>query len=743
MIRKWTMIFLLIISNSIMLPLFSQVVVINEVCTSPSEGATGSSINANSLYNMNSSEQPPENREWIELYNPHPCNSLDISCYTLAGNMLQSDGTGSTPNWGAFTFPSGTVIPPLGFIIVGGNNSQVPLLDFNLTYYRLNTFGVQYLDGDETRWFLRDEYGWIALYDPAGNAVDAVYWNGYGNSSILYSQTEYSQNVVTTTTCSGTQSLAAARNISGIEFVGMIMAGTNVSFQRIMDGGPAWHSGPVTPTPRVCNGPCVEPPVLTAVVENESCAGNDGSISLTIQDGHSGPYTTNWLQPAGLHTNTLNNLSAGTYIVQVVDAYECFFVYDTITVIDDPAPTVNLNNIINESCSMSNGSVTAVVNNANPPVNYHWSIPGSGNTATVGNLPAGTYSVTITDNLGCTDTDTVTLVNFPGPEISIDSIHNEMCSSNDGAIFTSINGGSQPFSFVWNSSPVQTGQNLTGVQAGNYTVTITDAYSCTATANAVITNTPPPSVLLSNIRPDTCRKKTGAAEISVNGGNPPYNYSWSADSLNHSTSITNLSEGTYYVSVTDSLCTKVVSFVIPLIPGPKADFEVYPLVTTIDDPTFRFNNLSSGIIDHWLWNFLDHKYSDEINPYHSFTEVGHYHVTLTVTNNSGCIDSVSKEAIVIDRITLFVPNCFTPNGDGVNDYFIIAGQNITDFELFIYNRWGELVYKSTDINQYWDGRHKGVVVPEGVYGWVLNYSEDWAGLFFRPQSAKGIVTVIK
>ena len=116
---------------------------------------------------------------------------------------------------------------------------------------------------------------------------------------------------------------------------------------------------------------------------------------------------------------------------------------------------------------------------------------------------------------------------------------------------------------------------------------------------------------------------------------------------------------------------------------------------------------------------------------------------LTVKSYAGCIDSIIKQAVVMDRITLFVPNCFSPNNDGVNDYFIIGGQNITEYELLIYNRWGELVYKTNDLSQSWDGRYQGHVVPEGIYGWTINYSEDWSGIYTTPQCRRGMVNVIR
>jgi gliding motility-associated-like protein len=695
------------------------------------------------MYNTIPGDQPPDNQEWIELYNPSPCHSIDISCYTIGGNMLEIDAGGNnSPNWGAFTFPSGTIIPPLGFITIGGNHSQVPILDFNITNYRQTTYGVQYLDGDLNRWFLRDEYGWIALYNPNGNVIDAVYWDAYGMASNLYSATQYQQDIVTRTSCNGTQTLAAARNIPGIEYLGACSPSSNLSFQRTSDGASTWFTGPVTPTPHVCNGPCVVAPQLSHTIHNESCAGGDGSITLTITDGHSGPYTTNWINPAGIHSNTLSNLSAGVYIVQVVDFSGCLIVYDTITITAIPDPVITFSNVNPETCNMNNGSVQTVVTNGNNPINYVWNTTPASNTPNLSNLNAGSYSVSITDNLGCTASNTVNILDLPGPQVQIDSIHNEMCSASNGAVHLHINGGTLPLNFIWNSNPPQQTQNLTGMIAGDYSVTISDANGCKAYADTSLTNTPPPVIVLDKIQSDTCNKRVGSIHVLASGGNPPYIYNWSSsltDNLDH---ISHLAQGNYTVSVSDNFCMVTASAHIDNFPGPKADFQFQPPVALIEDPVFSFEDLSTGIIDHWIWDFGDMMYSSDQNPTHSYNSVGNYDVMLKITNDNGCVDSVIKKAYVVDRPALYVPNCFTPNGDGVNDYFFAAGINITDFTMYIFDRWGELVFSSHSINDHWDGRYKGKFVSQGIYDYVLYYNENYAGVMIIPKTKKGSIAVI-
>jgi gliding motility-associated-like protein len=713
-------------------------VVINEVLVSPPGGAT---TNANSLYNTLSTDQPPDNQEWIELYNTHPCDTADISCFTVACNMEPPSGSGYS-NWGAFTFPPGTKIPPLGFLVLGGNHSQVPWLAFNMNYYRQTSFGTQWLSGDPDRWFLRDQFGWVALYNTNGSAVDAVYWDDSGNPGNLYTQSEYANPVITSTTCSGTMTLPAARNISGIEYAGTVDASSYLSFQRLTDGSNNWYSSPTNPTPNACNGTCVGPPTVNCILTNESCAGNDGSITVNITNGQTGPYTILWVHPSLGNSQTINNLAAGTYIVRVADSYNCFIVYDTVTLITLPGPEIQIGQLVNESCSSINGSISTITTGLNTPYSYNWSSSPPQHTSTLQNVPAGTYSVTVTDNLGCSASATASIINMPGPEIEIDQVTNEMCSASNGAISAVVNGGTLPLHFNWNSSPAQTTQNLVAVHAGNYTVTVTDDNGCTATASAIITNTPPPEVSFTNVVDETCHKGNGSAILHIEGGNPPYTYMWEQFPLLADTLLDQIGEGIYTVSVSDSFCTVYDSVAIHNIPGPVAAFRVYPEATTIETPRVVFYDESVGATE-WNWDFGDWTYSTVSSPIHNYTDTGTFRVRLMIFDDQGCMDSISHEALIIGYINIFVPNAFSPNGDGVNDIFNAFGQNICDFEMYIYNRWGEEAFHSTDLNEGWNGIAKGKKAPDGVYSWIIWYRDDYRLFQMDRKSIKGHLTLLR
>ncbi|MCF8297166.1 MAG: gliding motility-associated C-terminal domain-containing protein [Saprospiraceae bacterium] len=633
--------------------------------TSPSPNSFDFSIqpgtNSNSLYNTNTDAQPSYNREWIELFNPHPCDSVDISCFTLASNMQPPFGSGYS-NWGAFTFPQGTKIPPLGFIIVGGNDAQVPILDFNLKYYRDNYFKTAYLDGDTGRWFLRDQYGWIAIYNSSGNPVDAVYWSYLGSPGDLYLQEEFEHNVVTTTTCSGTQSLLAAKSISGIEWVGSPTTYGTVSFQRVIDGSLIWYNHQTAPTPRACNGICVGPPLVDLVGIDESCNASNGKITANITDRGTGPYTVSWNTNPPQTGVTATNLSAGSYIVTITDAYNCFVVYDTITIVNHPGPTLSFSNICPDTCNKSNGSATA-----NPV------------------------------------------------------------------------GGNPPYTYVWNSANPQFTPTLINASYGLYYVTVTDILGCTVIDSVTINNLPPPSVHFS-VFDDTCNRMVGSVTVNASGGYPPYNYQWGNPSSS-SCQISNLISGQYTVTVTDTLCETVGSVLVGNYPGIKAAFRAEPEKIYIEDGYCYFTDLSNGSI-YWQWDFGDGNYSTIQNPENKYINLGNYKVTLIVEDKHQCVDTASKTILVKDITTFFAPNAFIPS-DAVNNRFKVYGVNITQAEFFIFNRWGEIIYKTNDLEEGWDGTSNGEKCPTGVYVWMVKYMSDEGDNVIIEKTERGTLTLIR
>ena len=643
--------------------LFSQEVIINEVLPSPppTEISVNSTTNVNSMYNVMPDCIPEENREWVELYNPNPCDSIDISCYTLGANA--TSGTMGS-NWGAFTFPQGTKIPPAGFIIVGGNDAQVNRLDFNLNYYRNNFYGNLYIDGTPDRWFLRNEFGWIAIYNPQGQPVNAVYWTANGNASSLYSAAEFSNDIFTRTSCSGPQHLAAAKDIPIIEYAGRLDQDNYLSFQRRVDGDSVWFPSMHYPTPNDCNSWCVHPPQISLTGVIAHCGGNNGSATVHVRSGGTGPYRVTWNSDPPQTDTTAVNLAPGIYTVTVTDKYNCYTVH-------------------------------------------------------------GSY----------------TIGNIGGPVSMIDSVASETCHYANGYAHVAVNGGSPPYTYSWNSTPVQTTASLENVHSGAYRVTVKDTLGCISISDVTIYNSGP-FYAFDNIIPDTCGKGVGGASISATAGRPPFSFQWSAPSNSSLPTASNLFSGTYTVSITDQVCTITGSVTIDNIPGPVVDFKATPETIYVSDGWCTYTDLSPASV-RWEWDFGDGSTSIENNPNHRYLNIGIYNVRLIASDNRNCTDSATHSITVKDLSRLFVPNAFIPDADGMNDEFRAYGINITKFEMIIFNRWGQLVFQSNDVNKGWDGTFNGAKSPIGVYSWIIRYNKDIGGNNYSMEKLRGSVNLIR
>ncbi len=178
-------------------------------------------------------------------------------------------------------------------------------------------------------------------------------------------------------------------------------------------------------------------------------------------------------------------------------------------------------------------------------------------------------------------------------------------------------------------------------------------------------------------------------------------------------------------------------------PNPIANFEANPHITTLDTPTINFDDLSlsDSTIDTYEWVFGDgDSNADNGNTSHTYTQAGEYTVDLRVETINGCWDTTSIDVALTEEVKLFIPNAFTPNGDGINDVFEIKGTPITDFNLYIYDRWGGLIWSTHNYETQWDGTTKeGNIVLSGTYVYQISGTD-----FKRqPLSFKGTVTVIR
>ncbi|WDO14364.1 T9SS type A sorting domain-containing protein [Flavobacterium sp. WW92] len=287
----------------------------------------------------------------------------------------------------------------------------------------------------------------------------------------------------------------------------------------------------------------------TTVVTNVACfGGNTGAINLTPTGGV-GPYTFNWVGGATTEDRVL--LTAGTYSVTITDANGCTGTVSGITV-GQPAAAVSGTVVVtNVACFGGNtGAINLTPTGGVGPYTFNWG--GGVTTEDRTTLTAGTYSVTITDANGCTGTVSGIVVTQPAAAVSaVTVVTNIACFGNStGAINLTPTGGVGPYTFNWGGGI--TTEDRTGLAAGTYTVTITDANGCTGTVSPTVSNVSAAALGGTATKTDvSCNGgSNGTATVSVTGGTTPYSYSWAPSGGTNATA-TGLAAGTYTVTVTD------------------------------------------------------------------------------------------------------------------------------------------------------------------------------------------------
>jgi hypothetical protein len=384
-----------------------------------------------------------------------------------------------------------------------------------------------------------------------------------------------------------------------------------------------------------------------------SCfGGNNGSVSATIAGGTPN-FTYSWM-PGGATTNSISNLTAGTYTLSVTDFKGCL-AQNTVTIAQPPAVTVTSTKT-DKTCSiLNNGTATAIPVGGTPGYTYLWQ-PGLQTTETITNLATGTYSLTIKDSKGClSTTPAITTIGQPAPLlVGFSGQQNVLnCNGdNTGAVGASISGGTPAYTYLWTPGSATT-STISNLLAGTYSLTVTDNAGCTAT-NSVIIAQPQPIAVTINKTNESCNyRNDGTANATVTGGTAPYTYVWQPGAMT-TASVSNLSAGTYSVLVTDAKgCNTIATIAIN---------EPSPLVANFTSKTnvSCFGGTNGSITVSGIGGTPNYSYlwtpGNAITSNISNVVSGVYKIKITDTK--GCIG--------LDSIAVTQPPILTINVSGTN-----------------------------------------------------------------------------
>lgn len=432
-----------------------------------------------------------------------------------------------------------------------------------------------------------------------------------------------------------------------------------------------------------------------------------------------------WTGPgivSGANTSSPVVNVAGTYTVVVTDPSDGTTASATVNVVVNTVkPVVSSTSPPGLPCGITAIYLYAITSNVN--VIYTWTGPniisGQG-TDSVLVQGIGGYQVILEDTTnGCKETILFLVTPVPGTLTgSLIAQTNNLCYGGSAGSATVSGGlGFPPYSYTWSNGA--SGATATGLAAGNYTCTVTDSKGCTFPVSVTITQ---PNQIEAAITTTAavCTLANGGATINATGGKSPYSFSWSTGG--NGSSVSNLAAGNYSVNVTDAnSCVRTFTFTISstntltINAGPD---QMIGLGTTTN---VSLQNPQSGWIINW---------SPPTNlgcstcPSTSASPLENTTYTVTVTDNKGCVATDQITILVADRCPesdddIFISNIISPNGDGVDDEIHVIAQGVRKIDWRVFNRWGEMVFKSEHVTDGWNGYFRGLPGEDGVYVYYL------------------------
>jgi len=468
-----------------------------------------------------------------------------------------------------------------------------------------------------------------------------------------------------------------------------------------------------------------------------------GTIDGTLVVDATGPDLTYSVDGGTTYqaSSSFTGLAPGDYTVVVLSS--ACTAEETVSITETAGPAITSVVPTMPACNgFTNGSI-AIASTGTGTLSYTLDGGTPQASPVFSGLTAGTYTVTVSaDPGGCSATEDVTLTDPAELTLALVASAPSCAGDCDGTATASLAGGTGAYTYNWTGA-VTPGTQAGAVDlcAGSFALSVSDINGCSVDT-AFVLIAPEPFLIqsvtsTSETCPELCDgtilvEADGAVLFNLNGGMPQFTQVFNG-----------VCPGTYTVNATNANgCS--ASGTATITPGEsvEAGFIPTPRTTNVLTPRFVFTNTSVGGITN-AWDFGGFGTSTEVSPGFQFPEeAAIIDVCLTVTNAIGCSDTFCTTIFIEADNTIFVPNTFTPDGDGINDVFFPVGDPslAENFTMLIHNRWGEQIYTTRDMFAGWDGRSGGVPCQDGIYIWTIEFQDPNNAEILRRQ---GHVTLLR
>lgn len=397
------------------------------------------------------------------------------------------------------------------------------------------------------------------------------------------------------------------------------------------------------------------------------------------------------------------------------------------------------------SCPGDPVTINSQISGGVQPYTYLWSTGQTTGSMTF--TPSTTTTVWLEVTDACTgipayDTLVVNVPVFAPLAVVVSPDITEICPYVPATIGVQASGGSGQYTYLWSVNSLLSGTTdsllVNPGSSTTYLITVSDNCGNSVQDSVIYTILSPPLVLQMNGPFEICPGDSVDLLVTATGGYGTYYYNWSTTATTPGITVAPQVSTSYFVQVSDECQTfSTTAVAVVQVVKPLANFYIATQNPMQGLPV----QLTNASFNAWsyAWSFGDGNGSFLVNPTHVYTQPGAYEITLIATDQKGCVDSISKWIEIAPERYIYLPNSFTPDGDGLNEYFYGRFIGLLSARFYIFNRWGEEIFFSDQLNFVWNGKYEGVPVQDGTYSWYLIYEIE-KGIY---EDLSGHVNVIR